>query len=148
MCRYAPTRVSATHSQGRCRRQTALTEFRLIEQIAGRASLMEATLHRSHAPDPCACSYCGHPVAGDEKYGDAAFNDEMRQLGLRRMFLHAHSCSFRWPGGAEMNLSVPLPPELKVLLDALASLRTLRGARTRAGAGSSPGGSRAGRRAR
>lgn len=127
----------------------ALTEFRLIEQIAGRASLMEATLHtgRTHQIRVHA-AYCGHPVAGDEKYGDAEFNDEMRQLGLRRMFLHAHSCSFRWPGGTEVNLSVPLPPELKALLDALASLPRLRGARTRAGADSSPGGSRAGRRAR
>ncbi|MDX1514638.1 MAG: RluA family pseudouridine synthase [Gammaproteobacteria bacterium] len=31
----------------------------------------------------------GHPVAGDPKYGDRTFNQAMRELGLRRMFLHA-----------------------------------------------------------
>jgi 23S rRNA pseudouridine955/2504/2580 synthase len=127
----------------------ALTEFRLIEQIAGRASLMEATLHtgRTHQIRVHA-AYCGHPVAGDEKYGDEAFNDELRQLGLRRMFLHAHSCSFQWPGGGEVNISVPLPAELKSILDALGAQRTLRGARNRGGAGSRRVGSAATRRGR
>ncbi len=57
----------------------------------------------------------GIRVAGDEKYGDEAFNAEMKAAGLKRMFLHAHSVSFEWPQGADGGLfsaSAPLPPEL------------------------------------
>jgi 23S rRNA pseudouridine955/2504/2580 synthase len=64
--------------------------------------------------------HAGHPVAGDEKYGDAAFNELMRDLGLRRMFLHASSVSFNWPQGAEFSINTPLPPDLGAVLDRLA----------------------------
>jgi 23S rRNA pseudouridine955/2504/2580 synthase len=103
----------------------ALTEFRLIESFGARASLLEATLHtgRTHQIRVHA-AYCGHPVAGDDKYGDAEANAWLRQRGLARMFLHAHSCAFAWPNGAEMNFSAPLPPALKAVIDALATQRS------------------------
>jgi len=127
----------------------ASTEFRLVEQLAGRASLVEATLHtgRTHQIRVHA-AYCGHPVAGDEKYGDAEFNQQIKELGLKRMFLHAHSCSFRWPGGNEVHLSAPLPPELRNALDGIAALRPLRGRRNRTSAAPRRAGSTAGRRVR
>jgi 23S rRNA pseudouridine955/2504/2580 synthase len=106
----------------------AVTDFALVEQIAGRASLLEVDLHtgRTHQIRVHA-AHCGHPVAGDEKYGDAAFNAAMRELGLKRMFLHSHRCGFSWPGGAEVSYSAPLPPELKQVLDALHAARKARG---------------------
>jgi 23S rRNA pseudouridine955/2504/2580 synthase len=105
----------------------AHTEFRLVQQFGTVASLLEATLHtgRTHQIRVHA-TYCGHPVAGDEKYGDAAANEKMKALGLRRLFLHAHNCSFQWPRGKEENFSVPLPAELKAVLDALAASRPRR----------------------
>ena len=67
--------------------------------------------------------HAGHPVAGDEKYGDEAFNEEMRTLGLSRMFLHASSVSFEWPnGGGQFSVNAPLPPELAKLVDKLGDL--------------------------
>lgn len=39
----------------------------------------------------------GHPVSGDEKYGDKAFNKIMNQKGLKRLFLHATSVDFTLP---------------------------------------------------
>ena len=30
----------------------------------------------------------GHPIAGDEKYGDKDFNRMLRKKGLKRLFLH------------------------------------------------------------
>jgi 23S rRNA pseudouridine955/2504/2580 synthase len=104
--------------------KAALTEFRLIESFGARASLLEATLHtgRTHQIRVHA-AYCGHPVAGDDKYGDAEANAWLRERGLTRMFLHAHSCAFAWPSGAETNLSAPLPPPLKAVLEALATQR-------------------------
>ena len=35
----------------------------------------------------------GHPIAGDERYGDKAFNQKMRKCGLRRLFLHSAGIS-------------------------------------------------------
>jgi 23S rRNA pseudouridine955/2504/2580 synthase len=69
-------------------------------------------------------AYCGHPVAGDVKYGDAAANAALREAGLQRMFLHAHSVSFDWPQGGTVSLSSPLPAELKAVLDRLSQVRS------------------------
>lgn len=105
--------------------KAALTEFKLIEHFGARASLLEAILHtgRTHQIRVHA-AYCGHPVAGDEKYGDEAFNERLKASGLKRMFLHAHSCSFAWPqSGVEQSFSAPLPAELKLILEALTGKR-------------------------
>jgi 23S rRNA pseudouridine955/2504/2580 synthase len=65
-------------------------------------------------------THAGYPLAGDDKYGDADFNEKMKQIGLKRMFLHAHQLSFTWPDtGAEFTASAPLPPELAAVLDSL-----------------------------
>jgi 23S rRNA pseudouridine955/2504/2580 synthase len=67
-------------------------------------------------------AFAGHPVAGDDKYGDRERNAMLRELGLRRMFLHASSIAFRWPdSGAEFRAAAPLPPELGAVLERLAA---------------------------
>ena len=33
--------------------------------------------------------YAGHAIAGDTKYGDDGFSKEIRELGGKRLFLHA-----------------------------------------------------------
>ena len=62
-----------------------------------------------------------HPVAGDEKYGDAEFNTRMKGFGLRRLFLHAASLRLRGPGGEDYLFHAPLPADLTAPLDALAA---------------------------
>jgi 23S rRNA pseudouridine955/2504/2580 synthase len=62
-----------------------------------------------------------HPIAGDEKYGDKAFNRAMREKGLKRLFLHAARFEFSI-GERSYGFSAPLPDDLKRVLDAL-SLR-------------------------
>jgi 23S rRNA pseudouridine955/2504/2580 synthase len=65
-------------------------------------------------------AFAGHPVAGDDKYGDREFNARVRALGLRRMFLHAASIAFRWPDtGEEFRAESPLPAELQSVLERL-----------------------------
>jgi 23S rRNA pseudouridine955/2504/2580 synthase len=101
----------------------SLTEFILIERYGKHATLLEAVLHtgRTHQIRVHA-AHAGHPVIGDAKYGDAAANTAMRDLGLRRMFLHAHSCSFTWPeSGVEQSFNAPLSADLRQLLDDLAA---------------------------
>ena len=66
------------------------------------------------------CAGCGHPIAGDRVYGDQQFNDEMKKLGLGRLFLHAvklgitHPVSQQW-----LEVQAPLPEQLQGLLDSL-----------------------------
>jgi 23S rRNA pseudouridine955/2504/2580 synthase len=103
------------------RGKPSISEFRPVQFFGKRATLVEVTLHtgRTHQIRVHA-QYAGHPVAGDEKYGDETFNAEIKALGLPRMFLHSHSVSFRWPEGAEFSVNTPLPAELAQVLDHLA----------------------------
>jgi 23S rRNA pseudouridine955/2504/2580 synthase len=100
----------------------SLSEFRPVQFFGRRATLMEVSLltGRTHQIRVHA-QHAGHPVAGDEKYGDATFNEEMRAFGLRRMFLHASSVSFEWPEGGQFSVNTPLPPELAAVVDKLES---------------------------
>jgi len=100
----------------------SVSEFRPVQFFGRTATLMEVTLRtgRTHQIRVHA-AHAGHPVAGDEKYGDAAFNEALAALGLRRMFLHAHSLSFSWPQGGEFSINTPLPPELAAVIDRLAA---------------------------
>ena len=66
--------------------------------------------------------HIGHPVAGDDKYGDEAVNKRLReQAGLKRLFLHAASLEFALDGGnAPYLLNAPLADDLAAALDRLA----------------------------
>ncbi|KAF0193168.1 MAG: 23S rRNA pseudouridine synthase [Gammaproteobacteria bacterium] len=62
----------------------------------------------------------GRPVAGDVKYGSTEFNRLMRTVGLKRLFLHAHSLAFRMPGtNAQFKIAAPLGGDLQQVLDKL-----------------------------
>lgn len=99
----------------------SLSRFRVIERFAA-ATLVEVEIvtGRTHQIRVHAL-HAGHPLAGDEKYGDEAFNKAMKAQGLKRLFLHAHSLEFVW-GEAQTPraFSAALSPELKRVLEALA----------------------------
>ena len=118
--------------------KASLSAFRPVQFFGRTATLMEVSLEtgRTHQIRVHA-QHAGHPVAGDEKYGDAEFNETLRVLGLRRMFLHASSLSFQWPGGAEFSVNAPLPADLASVLDALAGSGKPRAARRPVRAGGS-----------
>ena len=64
----------------------------------------------------------GHPILGDEKYGDKAENQRLQKMGLKRLFLHAATLSFTHPiSGERITLDAPLPADLQNLLDGLVS---------------------------
>lgn len=65
-------------------------------------------------------AHLGHPIAGDEKYGDFAWNRDLARRGLKRMFLHAERLAFEHPrSGERMELRAPLPDDLAGFLDRL-----------------------------
>jgi 23S rRNA pseudouridine955/2504/2580 synthase len=56
----------------------------------------------------------GHPIAGDDKYGDFELNRLLQRHGLKRMFLHAWQLRVIHPTHAEpVALKADLPAELK-----------------------------------
>ena len=66
------------------------------------------------------CQAEGHPIAGDDKYGDTEFNRAMRKLGIRRLMLHASSLEL--PSGKytpEIVINAPLPSEFEQLFDSI-----------------------------
>jgi 23S rRNA pseudouridine955/2504/2580 synthase len=101
--------------------KAARSTFRVVERYGKTASLLNVAIDtgRTHQIRVHA-AHSGHPVAGDERYGDKDFNEYLKSFGLTRMFLHAHSLSFDWPDGGEpFSASAPLPEELKAVLTAL-----------------------------
>ena len=62
-------------------------------------------------------AHLGHPLAGDEKYGDFAWNRVLAKNGLRRMFLHAYRLTFLHPkSGEETTIEAEMPEELRAYL--------------------------------
>lgn len=59
-------------------------------------------------------SHAGHPIAGDDKYGDFELNRQLARAGLRRMFLHAWRLRLNHPvTNASIEFMAELPAELK-----------------------------------
>jgi 23S rRNA pseudouridine955/2504/2580 synthase len=97
----------------------ARTEFRPVSLFKW-ASLLDVGIAtgRTHQIRVHA-AHVDHPLAGDDKYGDAGFNRTMaEQCGLRRLFLHAHSLNLPL-GGRDIAVSAPLDAKLKAVLDHL-----------------------------
>lgn len=87
----------------------ALTLFRVLRRFGDFATMVEARpvtgrthqirVHTLHA---------GHSIAGDSKYGDEDFSKEIRDLGGKRLFLHAYALTVPLPDGGELKLEAPV----------------------------------------
>jgi 23S rRNA pseudouridine955/2504/2580 synthase len=100
--------------------KTAASIFRPVE-IGSAASLLEVRIMtgRTHQIRVQAAE-AGHPLAGDERYGDREFNRRMKALGVERLFLHAASVAWEDPSSGEWQLySAPLPADLREVLTRL-----------------------------
>ncbi len=113
-------RTVRVHPEGK----PAVSEFRPVQFFGKEATLVEVALHtgRTHQIRVHA-AHAGHPIAGDEKYGDPEFNERMRAMGLQRLFLHAHRLAFEWPQGGDFSANAPLPDELRSVLERLYGTR-------------------------
>ena len=113
------------------RYQTAISHFFPLRVYAG-VSLMKIRIRtgRTHQIRIHAAQ-AGHPVAGDPKYGDFAFNRACRKDGLKRMFLHASKVSFQCRStGAKYAIKASLSPELNDFLERLPAHAFMRGEKT------------------
>jgi 23S rRNA pseudouridine955/2504/2580 synthase len=98
--------------------QEALTRWKVISSMK-EASLLAVTIEtgRTHQIRRH-LEAAGHPVAGDRRYGDFAFNRAAKQRwGLARMFLHAWRLELPHPiTGSPLRLEAELPPALQEAL--------------------------------
>ncbi len=78
----------------------ALTLFKVIRRFGEFATMVEANpiTGRTHQIRVHAL-YAGHAIAGDTKYGDEEFSKEIREMGGKRLFLHASDLKFTLPDG-------------------------------------------------
>jgi 23S rRNA pseudouridine955/2504/2580 synthase len=103
----------------------SVSVFKPVQPFGSLATLMEVDIPtgRTHQIRVHA-SFAGHPLLGDDKYGDRDRNAELKSKGLKRTFLHAQSVAFEWPGsGVPFHVSAPLPAELAGVLDAITPMK-------------------------
>jgi 23S rRNA pseudouridine955/2504/2580 synthase len=104
--------------------RASMTIFRLERAWPARVppvALLEAELKtgRTHQIR-VHLAHLGHALAGDDKYGDFAWNRELAREGLRRMFLHARKVTFAHPAsGDPIVVASPLPEALSRFLTGL-----------------------------
>lgn len=108
------------HVQVNPQGKISLSHFGVLERRGGQ-SYCEVRIEtgRTHQIRVHA-QHIGHPVAGDDKYGDVEVNKRMReQIGLKRLFLHAASLEFTLDDGEAYVLNAPLADDLREALDRL-----------------------------
>jgi 23S rRNA pseudouridine1911/1915/1917 synthase len=113
------TKMSVSPTRGR----SAFTEYRVVEEFRG-FSLLEVNIKtgRTHQIR-VHLSAIGHPVVGDDVYGERSYKEFVRKFGVfDRYFLHAAVLRFTHPmTGKVLEFQSPLPPELRNLLDSIKS---------------------------
>ncbi|MEA3638846.1 MAG: RluA family pseudouridine synthase [Lamprobacter sp.] len=93
------------------RSRQRLGPFTLVEAKLDTGRTHQIRVHAAHL---------GAAVAGDPKYGDAADNERLKALGLKRLFLHAATLSFRsQEEGPLVQVRAPLPNSLAAVLNRL-----------------------------
>ena len=96
---------------------SAFADFSLLNVTIKTGRTHQIRVHLLHV---------GHPIAGDEKYGDFMLNKALAKgeavpgQKFNRMFLHARRLRFEHPASGEViALEAPLPPECVQLIEAL-----------------------------
>ncbi|MDO9419466.1 MAG: RluA family pseudouridine synthase [Herminiimonas sp.] len=110
--------VGKEHPDGM--RAVTLVKAKAALSLPGRVfTLLEVTLKtgRTHQIRVHLASE-GHPIAGDDKYGDFELNKALQKeaagAALKRMFLHAWRLKFTHPSsGKRIDLLAALPPDLE-----------------------------------
>ncbi|NOQ77634.1 MAG: 23S rRNA pseudouridine(955/2504/2580) synthase RluC [Methylococcaceae bacterium] len=95
------------------------TNFRRIQKYKD-LTLVEASpkTGRTHQIRVHA-AWLGHPIVGDERYGEERVNKALKNRGFKRLFLHAEQLQFVHPVSNEMmHFKAPLPEALESLLAA------------------------------
>lgn len=109
-------RIVKVSEQGRPSETRFAVEERYTNATLIKASPVTGRTHQIRVHT----QYAGHPIALDDKYGDKEFDQQMSELGLNRLFLHAASIRFEHPKtGETLRLNAPLDDKMKGILKKL-----------------------------
>src|SRR5207237_7989815 len=109
----AGERRVAVHESGKA----ALTRVKVLTR--GEYSLLEVRLMtgRTHQIR-VHLAHAGHPILGDDKYGDFSLNHALAKQGVRRLFLHARRLEFAHPiSGEHVELEAKLPDDMRAFVE-------------------------------
>jgi 23S rRNA pseudouridine955/2504/2580 synthase len=96
--------------------QAAVTQVKLLKKDVQSVLQVRLLTGRTHQIR-VHLAHAGHPILGDDKYGDFELNHRLEKQGVRRLLLHAHRLSFAHPLSKEkLKLESPLPPDIKKFL--------------------------------
>ena len=85
------------------------SDFSLLELQLMTGRTHQIRVHLAHA---------GHPVLGDDKYGDFELNRKVAKEGARRLFLHAERLSLRHPlSAAALAFRSAIPADMKAFIE-------------------------------
>lgn len=87
----------------------AQTNIKVLEFFGG-ATLLQASpvTGRTHQIR-VHCTFKGHPIIGDQKYGDLQLNCQAKEDGFDRLFLHAHKLVVPLPDKPPLTVISPMP---------------------------------------
>jgi 23S rRNA pseudouridine955/2504/2580 synthase len=91
---------------------TLVKVAKLIQLPTGdQASLLEVTIKtgRTHQIR-VHLAHHGHPILGDDKYGDFELNKALAKAGMKRMYLHAWRLQFAHPADAQQSVQLETWP--------------------------------------
>jgi 23S rRNA pseudouridine955/2504/2580 synthase len=102
-------------------KEAGIGQFTLIEAQPVTGRTHQIRVHAQHM---------GHPLVGDDKYGNDEVNKSLSRLGLKRMFLHAHKITLPIYSGPDSNdntietltVEAPLAKDLSDFLNRLTPL--------------------------
>ena len=107
------SRRSVVTSKGRQANSRFVPIQHFDEYVLVEIELRTGRMHqiRAHA------AAIGYPVGGDRKYGSRAGNRRLRQVGLKRLFLHAVELELKHPQtGQRLAVKAAMPDELTEVL--------------------------------
>lgn len=97
----------------------ALTRFEIIKSFQDYTLLNAYPVTGRTHQIRVHCAHQGHPIAGDEKYSSRELQKEAGEAGIKRLFLHASTLTFRLSGHTAYSVhQAPLAADLAVLLQA------------------------------
>lgn len=117
--RSKSTKIVVAHREGS---KSATTHFQVVERFGNEATLVRIELETGRMHQiRVHFQTIGHPLCGDEAYGDFVFNREFaKAYGLKRHFLHAERLTFTHPlTGKKETIVSPLSDELNGVLTRL-----------------------------
>jgi 23S rRNA pseudouridine955/2504/2580 synthase len=109
--RRVSVREGGMEARTRVRVRKRGSDFSLLEVRLLTGRTHQIRVHLAHA---------GHPVLGDDKYGDFELNRALAKQGVKRLFLHAGRLAFAHPlTGERLRLQAALPADMAAFAERL-----------------------------